>query len=65
MLGAELEPTEVLTEALRVARESARAADAEHLLDQVTILLEPGQHHRRRRFSAHDGTQHQESSGNR
>ena len=42
MLGAELEPTEVLSEALRVARESARAADAEHLLDQVTILLEPG-----------------------
>ena len=28
--------------ALRVARESARAADAEHLLDQTTILLEPG-----------------------
>ena len=42
MLGAELEPTEVLSEALRVARESARAAGAEHLLDQVTILLEPG-----------------------
>jgi diaminopimelate decarboxylase len=42
MLGAELEPTAVLTEALRVARESARAADAEHLLDRVTILLEPG-----------------------
>jgi diaminopimelate decarboxylase len=42
MLGAELEPTAVLSEALRVARESARAADAEHLLDQVTILLEPG-----------------------
>ena len=42
MLGAELEPTAVLTEALRVARESARAANAEHLLDQVTILLEPG-----------------------
>jgi len=42
MLGAELEPKAVLTEALRVARESARAADAEHLLDQVTILLEPG-----------------------
>src|SRR5690349_6480328 len=42
MLGAELEPTAVLTEALRVARESARAADAEHLLDQLTILLEPG-----------------------
>jgi diaminopimelate decarboxylase len=42
MLGAELEPSTVLKEALRVARESARAADAEHLLDQVTILLEPG-----------------------
>src|SRR5689334_13752281 len=42
MLGAELEPAVVLTEALRVARESARAANAEHLLDQVTILLEPG-----------------------
>ena len=42
MLGAELEPSAVLSEALRVARESARAADAEHLLDQVTILLEPG-----------------------
>jgi D-ornithine/D-lysine decarboxylase len=42
MLGAELEPQEVLTEALRVARESARAAGAEHLLDSLTILLEPG-----------------------
>ncbi len=42
MLGADLEPSEVLAEALRVARESARAADAEHLLDRVTILLEPG-----------------------
>ncbi len=42
MLGAELEPTEVLSAALRVARESAREAKAEHLLDHVTILLEPG-----------------------
>src|ERR1051325_78053 len=42
MLGADLEPSAVLSEALRVARESACAADAEHLLDQVTILLEPG-----------------------
>ena len=42
MLGAELEPVAVLTEALRVARESARAANAEQLLDKVTILLEPG-----------------------
>ena len=42
MLGAELDPAAVLTEALRVARESARAVSAEHLLDEVTILLEPG-----------------------
>ncbi|HTG87289.1 MAG TPA: hypothetical protein VL907_09665, partial [Pyrinomonadaceae bacterium] len=42
MLGAELEPAAVLKEALRVARESARAANAEHLLDKVTIVLEPG-----------------------
>src|SRR5437773_1648755 len=42
MLGASLEPATVLSEALRVARESARTAEAEHLLDQVTILLEPG-----------------------
>ena len=42
MLGADLEPSVVLAEALRVARESARAAEAEHLLEQTTILLEPG-----------------------
>jgi D-ornithine/D-lysine decarboxylase len=42
MLGADVEPTEVLTAALGVARESARAAGAEHLLDSLTILLEPG-----------------------
>lgn len=42
MLGADLEPSLVLQEALRVARESARAANAEHLLDETTILLEPG-----------------------
>lgn len=42
MLGADLEPAIVLAEALRVARESARAAQAEHLLDKTTILLEPG-----------------------
>src|SRR5204863_447676 len=33
MLGADLEPSAVLTEALRMARESARDAEAEHLLD--------------------------------
>ncbi len=42
MLGADLEPAAVLAEALRVARESARAAGAEHLLEKTTILLEPG-----------------------
>jgi diaminopimelate decarboxylase len=42
MLGAELEPAEVLRAALRAARDAARDAEAEHLLDRVTILLEPG-----------------------
>ena len=42
MLGAELEPSAVLVAALRAARESARDVEAEHLLDRVTILLEPG-----------------------
>ncbi len=42
MLGADLEPQVVLSEALRVARESARDAQAEHLLEQTTLLLEPG-----------------------
>jgi diaminopimelate decarboxylase len=42
MLGADLEPAVVLAEALRVARQSACVAGAEHLLEQTTILLEPG-----------------------
>ena len=42
MLGADLDPSEVLAGALRAARESARAAGAEHLLDNITLLLEPG-----------------------
>ena len=42
MLGADLEPSVVLREALRIARESARDANAEHLLEGVEILLEPG-----------------------
>jgi len=42
MLGAQLEPADVLSAALRAARDSARTASAEHLLEGVTILLEPG-----------------------
>lgn len=42
MLGAELDPTDILTTVMERARESARSAGAEHLLDAVTILLEPG-----------------------
>jgi diaminopimelate decarboxylase len=42
MLGAELEPSEVLRAALRAARDAARDVEAEHLLEHVTILLEPG-----------------------
>src|SRR5438093_2694633 len=42
MLGADLGPSAVLKEAVRVARKSALDAEAEHLLEKVTILLEPG-----------------------
>ena len=42
MLGAELEPADVLSAALQAARDSARTAKASHLLEGVTILLEPG-----------------------
>ena len=42
MLGADLEPAAVLKAALEIARASARDVEAEHLLDKVTILLEPG-----------------------
>lgn len=42
MLGADLEPAAVLKAALEIAHESARDVEAEHLLDKVTILLEPG-----------------------
>jgi D-ornithine/D-lysine decarboxylase len=42
MLGAELEPAVVLAAALRAAGESAAMAGAQHLLENVTILLEPG-----------------------
>jgi len=42
MLGADLELSTVLSAALRAAGESARDAEAEHLLEKVTILLEPG-----------------------
>jgi diaminopimelate decarboxylase len=42
MLGAELEPADVLAAALSAARRSAESAGAEHLLERVAILLEPG-----------------------
>jgi D-ornithine/D-lysine decarboxylase len=42
MLGADLEPAEILQSAMQVARNAAQEADAEHLLDKLTILLEPG-----------------------
>ena len=42
MLGASVEPDAVLAAALRAARESARDAEAEHLLDGLTVVLEPG-----------------------
>jgi diaminopimelate decarboxylase len=42
MLGAELEPAQVLAAALHAAGESAQQIGAQHLLEAVTILLEPG-----------------------
>ena len=42
MLGASLEPAAVLGAALAAARSSARETEAEHLLEHITILLEPG-----------------------
>src|SRR2546421_1012761 len=42
MLGASLEPADVLAAALAAARSSARETEAEHLLERITILLEPG-----------------------
>lgn len=42
MLGAELDPTDILTAVMQSAHASARRVGAEELLDQVTILLEPG-----------------------
>src|SRR5438067_5355826 len=42
MLGADLEPSTVLTEDLGVAREYARDVEAEHRRDQETLLLGHG-----------------------
>jgi D-ornithine/D-lysine decarboxylase len=42
MFSAELEPSEILTATMKVAREAAQAANASHLLDHITLLLEPG-----------------------
>ena len=49
MLGAELEPADVLAAALRAARDSARDAEAEHLLERRHDPARAGpQRHRRR-----------------
>lgn len=42
MLGAELEPADALAAAMRAVRDEAQRAGAEHLLQNLTILLEPG-----------------------
>ena len=42
MLGADLDPSVVLQAAMQVAGESARETNAEHLLEGITLLLEPG-----------------------
>ena len=40
--AAELEPEEVLREAWKVVKEAAKEAGAEHLLENITLLVEPG-----------------------
>ena len=42
LFAADLEPTEVLRAAIGVVKEAARKADATNLLENLTILLEPG-----------------------
>lgn len=42
LFAADLEPAEVLCAAMRVVRQAAERSDALHLLDNLTILLEPG-----------------------
>ncbi|HEX8195205.1 MAG TPA: diaminopimelate decarboxylase [Pyrinomonadaceae bacterium] len=42
LFAADLEPAEVLTAAMRVVRGAAESSDALHLLENLTILLEPG-----------------------
>ena len=42
MLGAELTSAEMMKAAIDAVRASARAANAEHLLDELEIVMEPG-----------------------
>lgn len=42
LFAADLEPAEVLSKAIKVVREAANAVRAAHLLENLTILLEPG-----------------------
>jgi diaminopimelate decarboxylase len=42
MFSAALEPDEVLASAWRAVKENAEAVDAAHLLENITLLLEPG-----------------------
>lgn len=42
MFSATLEPDDVLAKAWRVVKENAEAVDAAHLLENITLLLEPG-----------------------
>jgi len=42
LFGATLEPSDVLSKAWKAGKEIARAADAEFILDDIELLLEPG-----------------------
>ncbi len=42
MLSAHLEPSDILQTVIQVAKKAAYETDAEHLLENITILMEPG-----------------------
>lgn len=42
MFSADFEPVDAIASAWKIVKESAQASNAEHLLENITLLLEPG-----------------------
>ena len=42
MLSADFEPTDAISNAWQTIKRAAESANAAHLLDNITLLLEPG-----------------------